>query len=109
VRANHVWSNLVKDERFSDIYPAFLIQTYHYIKQSCPLMKSALELLLAMGSEPRFQVFLSEHLKEEEGHDEWVLQDLQGLGVNRLSVLVALPLPAVIGLVGSQMYMIEHI
>jgi len=109
IRANQLWSTLVYDARFKELYPAFLIQTYHYIRQSCPLMQSALKSLVATGSAPRCQAFLRQHLEEEKGHDEWVLEDLQGLEVSRLSVAVALPLPAVVGLVGSQMYLIEHV
>lgn len=111
VHANQLWLDLVRLPTFKQIYPSFLIQTYHYIKYSCPLMRSALNTLAAPPAigHSEVQAYLSRHISDEDGHDEWVLRDLLELGVGRLSATVALPLPSVISLVGSQMYMIEHV
>jgi hypothetical protein len=63
---------------------------------------------------PRDQVargvapYLERHIEEELGHDEWVLEDLEVLGVERSSVLSRVPTPAVACLVGAQYYWILH-
>ena len=52
--------------------------------------------------------YLEEHVDEELGHDETLLDDLELLGVDRASVLARMPSPAVAALVGSQYYWILH-
>ena len=52
--------------------------------------------------------YLEEHIEEELGHDETLLDDLELLGVDRATVLKRLPTPAVASLVGSQYYWIHH-
>ena len=52
--------------------------------------------------------YLEEHVDEEIGHDETLLDDLEFLGVDRASALARMPSPAVAALVGSQYYWIVH-
>jgi len=52
--------------------------------------------------------YLEEHVDEELGHDETLLDDLELLGVARDRVLAQMPSPAVAALVGSQYYWIIH-
>ena len=95
-----------------DAYPEFLITLHHVIRGSVPLMRSALHRSrdlsrtdpVAEGMAP----YLEEHIVEELGHDEWVLEDLEVLGVDRVSVLSRVPSPAVACLVGSQYYWALH-
>ncbi len=55
-----------------------------------------------------FTAYLERHLLEEKGHDTWVLEDLEELGIHREIVLRRMPSPTVAGLVGAQYYWIRH-
>lgn len=52
--------------------------------------------------------YLARHADEERGHDDWLLEDLQVLGVERAAVLQRLPPPDVAAMVGAQYYFIAH-
>lgn len=52
--------------------------------------------------------YLEEHVDEELGHDETLLEDLEVLGIDRASVVERMPPPSVAALVGSQYYWILH-
>jgi Iron-containing redox enzyme len=53
-------------------------------------------------------VYLEEHVDEELGHDETLLDDLELIGVDRASAVERMPSPTVAALVGSQYYWIRH-
>jgi len=52
--------------------------------------------------------YLAQHIKEEMHHDEWLLEDLEILGIERSGVLERMPSAAVASLVGAQYYWIQH-
>jgi hypothetical protein len=52
--------------------------------------------------------YLEEHVEEEVGHDETLLDDLELVGVDRATVVARMPSPAVAALVGAQYYWIVH-
>ncbi|MCP4980914.1 MAG: iron-containing redox enzyme family protein [Gammaproteobacteria bacterium] len=65
-------------------YQAFLIEAYHHVKHTMPL-------LMACGSRlPERLEWLREaivhYIEEEVGHQEWILNDLQSLGVDKESI-----------------------
>ena len=67
-----------------ETYEAFLVEAYHHVKQTVPL-------LMACGSRlPERLEWLREaivhYIVEEVGHQEWILNDLQSLGVDKESV-----------------------
>jgi hypothetical protein len=82
------------------------------IRASVPLMEAALGRARAMaGSDPvaaGTAAYLTRHLPEEIGHDEWLLEDLAVLGCDRSGVLARLPSPTVAALVGCQYYWVLH-
>jgi pyrroloquinoline quinone (PQQ) biosynthesis protein C len=62
-------------------YTAFLTEAYHHVKHTVPL-------LMACGSRlPERLEWLREaivhYIEEEVGHQEWILNDLQSLGVDK--------------------------
>ncbi len=62
-------------------YQSFLIEAYHHVKHTVPL-------LMACGSRlPERLEWLREaivhYIEEEVGHQEWILNDLQNLGVDK--------------------------
>jgi pyrroloquinoline quinone (PQQ) biosynthesis protein C len=64
-----------------ETYKAFLIEAYHHVKHTVPL-------LMACGSRlPERLEWLREaivhYIEEEVGHQEWILNDLHSLGVDK--------------------------
>jgi pyrroloquinoline quinone (PQQ) biosynthesis protein C len=61
-----------------ELYLGFLVQAYHHVRHTVPL-------LMAVGARlsPRhywLQKELVHYLEEEEGHDEWILSDIDAAG-----------------------------
>lgn len=73
-------------------YEAFLVEAYHHVKHTVPL-------LMACGSRlPERLEWLREaivhYIVEEVGHQEWILNDLQSLGADKEAVRQGNPSPA---------------
>ena len=98
--------------RIREAYPEYLITVHGVIRGSVPLMESALHQARATASSDPvadgLADYLEQHIEEELGHDEWVLEDLEVLGVDRTNVLSRVPSPAVAGMIGSQYYWALH-
>lgn len=59
-------------------YLAFLREAYHHVRHTVPLLhacKAALPQRNAWLAEP-----LDEYIEEEQGHDEWILDDIRACG-----------------------------
>ncbi len=93
------------DGTFGATYPALLVETFHYVKHSCSLMNRACAHLGNDRSD--LQCYLAQHIAEEVGHENWVLNDLEELGYKRESVVSSPPLPETLNLIGSQLYVID--
>jgi pyrroloquinoline quinone (PQQ) biosynthesis protein C len=67
-----------------DTYKAFLIQAYHHVKHTTPL------LMACGGKLPSeyewLRTAIGEYIEEEMGHQEWVLNDIQVCGVDKEAV-----------------------
>ncbi len=75
-----------------DDYVAFLLQAYHHVKHTVPL-------LMAVGSRlPESKEWLREavadYIEEECGHQEWVLNDIAACGYDKEAARHSPPLPA---------------
>lgn len=75
-----------------DSYKAFLVQAYHHVKHTTPL-------LMATGSKlPERLEWLreavGEYIEEEMGHQEWILNDIEACGGDKEAVRRGTPLPA---------------
>lgn len=73
-------------------YIAFLVQAYHHVRHTTPLLMACGSRLPARLEWLREAV--AEYIEEEVGHQEWILDDLQALGVPRQAVFDAGPSPA---------------
>lgn len=80
---------------------------HQIIRATVPLTEAALARARELGDGP-LAAYLEEHVDEEVGHDETLLDDLELLGVPREAVLERMPSPPVAALVGSQYYWILH-
>jgi hypothetical protein len=103
---------LVTHPRLAELWPAFLITQHAIIRATVPLTEAAAARAAEMtGTDPvasGLARYLEEHVDEELGHDETLLDDLERLGIARATVLEQMPTPAVASLVGSQYYWILH-
>jgi pyrroloquinoline quinone (PQQ) biosynthesis protein C len=111
-RADHSFE---ERPNFPDRFIEFLIALQSIMRASVPLMRSAeSECGQRITDEDRnlcvlLGKYYHEHSIEEKDHDEWLLNDLNSLGISREKILSQKPLPIVAELVGSQYYWIHHL
>ncbi len=98
--------------RFSELFPEYLFALHCSTRASVPLMETARERAVRLAphdpAAARLAVYLTAHIPEERNHDQWLLDDLETLGVPRSEVLQRVPPPSVAALVGSQYYWVLH-
>lgn len=103
---------IMSHSRLREIYPEFLIMTHTIIRASVPLMENGLSVARELPNDPVARLlaaYLEHHIVEEQGHDEWILDDLEFIGFPRDGVLCRVPSPTVAALVGSQYYWMKHV
>jgi hypothetical protein len=94
------------------LYPEFLVMTHGMVRASVPLMETALATARALPDDPvavPLIDYLEHHIPEERDHDEWLLEDLESIGVPRDRALDRIPSPTVAALVGAQYYWVRHV
>jgi pyrroloquinoline quinone (PQQ) biosynthesis protein C len=72
-----------------ETYRAFLVQAYHHVRHTVPL-------LMACGSRlPErlawLQANIVEYITEEQGHEQWIRDDIEATGVDPEPLLAARP------------------
>jgi hypothetical protein len=94
------------------LFPEYLILLHQIIRASVPLMRAARSQALELSADDplcqRLADYLSQHIDEEEDHDDWTLEDLASIGLSRQDILDRIPLPTTAAFVGSQYYWIFH-
>lgn len=101
----YAWQRFFNAESARERFIDYMVQVYHYVKLSCPLMERARDRLVV--SRPEIAAYLDEHIEEEQGHEQWVLEDLERLGLARERVIHSRPRRETIALVGSQLYALD--
>jgi hypothetical protein len=102
---------LMSHPRVRELYPEYLFTSHCIIRASVPLMETARTRAQEQAADPVCEAlvgYFDEHIPEELDHDEWLLGDLEVLGVEHASVLARPPAPTVASLVGAQYYWILH-
>jgi pyrroloquinoline quinone (PQQ) biosynthesis protein C len=84
-----------------------LVETYHYIRHSVPLMQVAASRCAA--SHPETARYYLHHVTEEQDHDVWLLEDLAPLGLQADEIKASLPLRSTLGMVATQYYLIDRV
>ena len=106
--ANAFWGH----EHLADIYPEFLFKVYSISQAVVPMFMAARDCALTRHTDdaitPMLAEYLTTHAEEETGHDEWVLDDLQALGINRVDIIKRIPSASMASLLGAQYYWIWH-
>lgn len=64
----------------TEAYAAWLVQTYHYVRWTTPLLGHAGRRLQQLGRHPKLAELLLQKFSEEQGHEQWLLADLKNLG-----------------------------
>jgi hypothetical protein len=94
-------------------YVEYLWAVYWIVRASVPLMQTALDGANALGeSDPvakGLTAYLPAHIDEEMHHDEWLLEDLERLGMDRSVITERAPSVTIATLVGPQYYWIQHV
>lgn len=88
-------------------YAAFLVQTYHYVRWTRPLLERAGRRLASLGQHPVLAGLLIQKAREESGHERWLLADLKALGWSASVVEHTPPCPAVEAYVAWNRYTVE--
>ena len=105
------YARLHESPHLASLYADYLVFLHTVIRASVPLMADAAERLSTMPADPlavELRSYFERHIPEEEGHDEWLLQDLYVLGWSRDEVLATVPSMYVAAAVGAQYYWIRH-
>lgn len=93
-------------------FKEYLLTTHSIIRSSVPLMQAASNKCADIANEQKLAIdlkaYYDRHILEEAGHDEWILGDLEAIGVSRHESISRKPSQAVSELVGSQYYWIYH-
>jgi hypothetical protein len=87
-------------------YRALLLELYHIVWHFNPICAAATSRIPDTHKPVRY--FLYEHMKEEAGHEEWVLDDLLAMGVDRQFALAAPPTLRLLGLTGYNYWMADR-
>lgn len=92
------------------LIPALLVLCHQVMRAAVPLMDAARTRARALGDPvcPPLAAYLDEHIEEERGHDDWLLDDLAHAGLSRAAVLSRIPPPRTAALVGAQYYWVQH-
>lgn len=102
---------LLSDPRVGQLYRDYLVACHGILRATIPLLETARREALARddAGSRTLAPYLERHIEEEAGEDEWLLQDLQVLGVDEASVIAHVPSPKVARLVGAQYYWVLHV
>ncbi|MCC7046433.1 MAG: AMP-binding protein [Alphaproteobacteria bacterium] len=88
------------------LYLAFLGQAYHHVKHTCPLLTTA-AARCGPGEEWLRDAFLH-YVAEEQGHEQWILDDIAALGGDAAAVRDAAPRPPCAAMVEGAYRAIEE-
>jgi hypothetical protein len=94
------------------VFPDYLIVLYHSMRTAGALMEEARarSVALAQGCPVAAPLvpYWTRHIREEAGHDEWVIGDLARLSVDVERVRRGLPAPEVAELMGTLHFWVRH-
>lgn len=106
--AGAVWNH----PRLAELFPDFLFAVHGVIRATEPSMRVAAECARSRAATDPVAAgiadYLASHATEEADHDDWLLDDIEALGIDRSEVLRRIPSPLIARLVGSQYYWTYH-
>jgi hypothetical protein len=106
--AQRIWNSCFVRE----LYPIYLRTMHMVVRSAVPLMQAAVEQAKARVPLDPLCVeligYYTRHIKEESGHDTWLLEDLLAIGADPREALDSIPSPSVAAMVGAQYYWLRH-
>ncbi len=100
-------------QEIAAIYQEYLFLMHNFVRASVPLMQAAYQQV--KRETPKQDLlyslllnYLEHQIEEENNHDQWILEDLEILGINRQQLLNRIPHYKVAEIVGMQYYWIYH-
>ncbi len=88
-------------------YIGWLVQTYHYVKWTTPLLERAGQRMKRQSRHVALAELLLQKASEERGHERWLLADLKNLGWTRKQVESTPPCRAVEAYIAWNRYQAE--
>ena len=99
--------------RIADVLPRYLVRTHSIIRTTVPLMEMAIRRAQTMaGTDPVAQgvaEYLTRHVEEERHHDDWLMEDLKLMGLERDAIHAGVPTSTIASLAGAQYYWVLHV
>jgi hypothetical protein len=104
--------SVLTHSRLCEFFADMLFVLYSTIWATVPLMKEALRVSRERSvSDPvaaELVPYYETHIAEELHHDEWMLEDMETLGLDRAEILTRIPPSGLAAAVGAQYYWIYH-
>jgi pyrroloquinoline quinone (PQQ) biosynthesis protein C len=99
--------------QLKEMFPEFLFLMHSIIRSSVSLLNAAAQSAESRAeSDPicrKIAAYYKTHALEEMHHDDWLLEDMKAIGLERSEVLARLPSTTVASLVGAQYYWALHV
>lgn len=94
------------------LFPEYLFTLHTSMRTTVPLLECAAERARALApADPvaaELAPYFEHHATEELHHDDWLLEDMARLGMDRREVLERLPPPEIAAIIGAQYYWLFH-
>ncbi len=98
--------------KLSEIFPEYLCTLHAAMRTTVPMLDMAADRARALADDDpvaaQLVPYFVQHAKEELHHDDWLLEDMELLGIHRDEVLGRVPPPEVAALIGAQYYYLYH-
>lgn len=88
-------------------YVTFLEQTFLYVRQTRPLLRRAGERLSTLRRAPNLARLFLQKADEEDGHEKWILTDLEAIGHSLDERRLPMPTPAVAAYLAWNQFQVE--
>jgi heme oxygenase-like protein len=98
--------------KLAKMFPDFLFLVYCVARSTVPLLMTAANCARARAGadpvSPALVDYYAKHAREELHHDEWLLEDMKALGMDRAEILARVPSRNIASLIGTQYYWAFH-
>jgi hypothetical protein len=99
-------------EHLDELFPEYLFTLHCSMRATVPLLEAAAARSEVLSSaDPvaaKLTPYFLQHAREELHHDEWLLEDMQAVGIDTTAVLRRLPPADVAEMIGAQHYWVRH-